>query len=411
MFSIYEMNEEKEERMWKNAIFIFDTCALHDFYFLKKDYRSKIFEEVFKKNKDRFWIPGHVEFEFLKNRDKIIKKPVHINYDKLENELKSMSKSLNVKGVLKTIIESTKKDDKHPHIEQNDLNALEKELDEFLKKVKEFEKNIIDKIEIAKDEILDVKKNDDVKDAIYEYFDVGKSFTFDEIIEITKEGKHRYEFKIPPGYGDFYKKDKKGTQIFGDLIIWKEILQYSKEKKKDIIFITNDVLKDEDWCEIDKKKRIERPRLELIKEINDHSNIEFWMYNLEQFLHLSKEYLQSTFTQEDLDEIVSSIKNSSYHEYLEIECNHCGNLNYINKEDIDFHFEHESTDNRGMGPELQYSSYYIHECDDCLSPLDIRFFGCEYPVGAINYTDIEVSSGNLVRGINFEDKLEKIVVR
>ena len=411
MFSIYEMSDHKEKEMWNNAIFVFDTCALHDFYFLKKDYRTKIFEEVFKKNEKRFWIPGHVEFEFLKNRDKIISKPVDTHYGRLEKELKSMITSLNVKSKLATIIESTKDNDKHPHIEQVDLNAMDKEIDELLKKVKKFEENIAKKIEIAKNEILDVKQNDDVKDAIYTYFEIGKSFTFNEIIDITKEGKHRYEFKIPPGYGDFYKKEKKGTQIFGDLIIWKEILQYSKEKKKDIIFITNDISKDDDWCEINDKKRIVRPRLELIKEINDYSSVEFWMYNLEQFLYLSKEYLQSTFSLKDLEEIISLIKNSDYHEYLEIECNHCGNTTYINKEDIDFHFEHESSDDRGMGAEHQYSSYYTHECDDCLSTFDIRFDGWEYPVGVINYSEIEINGGDLVRGINFDDELEKIIAR
>ena len=407
MFSIYEMDDEKEKKMWNNAIFVFDTCALHDFYFLKLNYRLKIYEEVFKKHNQRFWIPGHVEFEFLKNRKKVISKPADMHYVGLENNLKSMVNALNVKSKLSTIIESTKDDDKHPYIEQVDLNFLDKELDEFLIKVKKIENSITDTIPIAKNEILDVKENDDVKDAIYKYFKIGKSFTFDEIIEITKEGKHRYEFKIPPGYGDFSKNMKKGTQIFGDLIIWKEILEYSKTNKKDIIFITNDTTKDDDWCELDERKRILRPRLELIKEINDYSNVEFWMYNFEQFLYLSKEYLESTFTEEDLHGISSIIKESDYRNYLEVECQTCGDVNFINKDDINFHFEQESGTERAMGIEHMYSSSFQHNCDDCYSLFDIQFNLWEYPEGIINYSDIKIEGANICRSIDFEDKFKK----
>ena len=103
---------------------------------------------------------------------------------------------------------------------------------------------------------------------------------------------HRYEHSIPPGYKD--KNDKIGFQIFGDLIIWKQIIEYASEIQKPIIFICNDLK--EDWCYIDgtTEKRIKSPREELIKEISDEANIDFWMYNLAQFLYKSNEYLFSS---------------------------------------------------------------------------------------------------------------------
>ena len=67
---------------------------------------------------------------------------------------------------------------------------------------------------------------------------------------IVNEGKLRYEFQIPPGYQDL--KEKIGTQIFGDLIVWKQILSHAKAINKNVIFICNDLKID--WCLKDFKK-------------------------------------------------------------------------------------------------------------------------------------------------------------
>ena len=51
----------------------------------------------------------------------------------------------------------------------------------------------------------------------------------------------RYEHRIPPGYQD----SKKEFNSFGDLILWKEILEYSKKQDiKKVVFLTNDSKKD-----------------------------------------------------------------------------------------------------------------------------------------------------------------------
>jgi hypothetical protein len=63
-----------------------------------------------------------------------------------------------------------------------------------------------------------------------------------EILEkVSLLGQIRFDHKIPPGYEDGIKS----VNIFGDLIIWFEILNYCKsEQKKKIIFLTNDNKKD-----------------------------------------------------------------------------------------------------------------------------------------------------------------------
>jgi len=53
---------------------------------------------------------------------------------------------------------------------------------------------------------------------------------------------------MPPGFMDT-NKDKKGGFLYGDLIIWKEIIAFAHKNKKDILFVTNDTKKD--WFEND----------------------------------------------------------------------------------------------------------------------------------------------------------------
>ena len=303
--NIYKMNDAKENRLWEKSIFIFDSSVLLDLYFLPNNTRSKIYTEVFEKISNRLWIPSHVEYEYLKNREKIIKKPIVESYKPLEEDIKNIQKELNknVSKRIDEIINKTRKDDKHPHINQDEITLFKEITLKFSEETKKFEEKVLEQIKNAKQEILDIENNDDVLDAIEKYFSVGKSFTFNEIIDITKEGKHRFEFEIPPGYGDLVKGEKKGTQIFADLIIWKQILIYAKEKELPIIFITNDVTKDNDWCYIDKDKRIISPREELIKEINDFANIEFWMYNQSQFLYYANKYLKSNITDKTIQNI------------------------------------------------------------------------------------------------------------
>ena len=396
------MTDEREKKLWKDAVFIFDSSALLDFYFFPKKTREKIYIEIFEKMLNRLWIPAHVQFEYLKNREKIIKKPIAEKFIPLEKEVKAVKAKVNeVNKYIDSIINKTKKDDKHPHIVQTKISDFKTKVEAFLKTTENFEKDFLEQINSAKAEVLSVEKNDDVFDSIEKYFNVGAKFTFNKILDITKEGKHRYEFKIPPGYGDSLTGNKKGTQIFGDLIIWKQIIEYATEKKLPIIFITNDISKDDDWCYIDKNKKIISPREELIKEINDASNIEFWIYTQPDFLYKSNEYLKSTIEEE-------SIKNATFmlntrhsnQESLTYKCSQCKRSNTIYKNDLDLDFECVGSDDRNMGNENQYEAKEYFECE-CGNEIEAIFEIWEYPVGSHNYDSIKLYGGVLIDSFDF----------
>lgn len=400
------MSEEKETILWKDAIIIFDSSALLDLYFLPKSAREKISKEIFEQLIDRLWLPFHVQFEYLKNREKTIKKPISEKYDPIKKKIQKIS-STTKDEVLKRveeIIRETKKDDKHPHINQKHLNNFKKNIEDFLKQNESFEKDILEEIKVVEQEVLDVETNDDVLKSLESYFKVGREFSFDEILKITQEGKHRYEYKIPPGYGDYYKKEKKGIQIFGDLIIWKQILEFSKENKKPIIFITNDITKDEDWCYIDKKAtelRIHSPREELIKEIKDYSSVDFWMYNLPQFLYHANMHIESSIQDEVIQNLTHLIntKNSKGNN-LTVKCSNCGRTHKHNKTEFDLDFDYISSSKRSMGAEKQYQAEEVFGCK-CGNDITVTFELWEYPEGVHNYDSVEVDNGELLESFNF----------
>jgi len=67
-------------------------------------------------------------------------------------------------------------------------------------------------------------------------------------------------------------------------------------------------------------------------------------------------------------------------------CSSCRRPHKFNCEDVEW--EAVSSDERQMGSETQYEALYIDTCQ-CGQEMNITFSCWEYPVGAINYTDVQ----------------------
>ncbi len=100
--------------------------------------------------------------------------------------------------------------------------------------------------------------------------------------EICNEGRARYKSQIPPGYSD--DKEKPEPAKFGDLVIWLETIEYAKNQKKPIVFVTDD--NKVDWWRFSSngKGRLLGPRPELISEFLERTEQRCWIYNSESFL-------------------------------------------------------------------------------------------------------------------------------
>lgn len=311
--SRYFINEERERKLWKECIFVFDTSALLNFYNYSLETKESLFYVVFPKLSGRLWIPNHVEFEYLKNRRSTLKNPITEKYGKLEeDEIKSLKElSKKFSDQLQNLKNKTKKKFAHPYFNQQIFTSFDTVDERYQQELEKLIQSINEEIELRKEEILQLEKDDKVIEAIETHFSSGKSYTFDQLINIVKEGEFRYKHKIPPGYEDANpKRIKDGIQVFGDLIIWKQLLDYARIAAKPLVLITDDVKID--WCFIEKiggETRITRPKEELIREILDYASVDFWMYTLSQFLHNLEKYLSIKLEEGILTEVKSNIKN------------------------------------------------------------------------------------------------------
>lgn len=296
---IYNAPEgESLKKLLSECIFVFDTSSLLYLYYFSNESRNEILNKTLEPIKNRVWIPHHVMYEYQKNREETIKKPLDEKYSEgLKNSILPVKKGINdIENKLKNFTEFTRNSDVHPYLE-GDINQ------KFFEKFLEFKSDFVSyEDEIKKEfkkreaEILALSENDNVLNYIKENLEIGIETKFEDIMKLVEMGEMRYRNKIPPGYEDESKKI--GTQKYGDLIIWKEILNHVESEAKSVVFITNDVKLD--WCYSIKngsENRITKPREELVKEFFDNNNSRFWMYTFKQFLHLSQDIMEAHINQ------------------------------------------------------------------------------------------------------------------
>jgi len=186
---------------------------------------------------NRIWIPAKVYEEFLKNRSKVLAEQWsrESKIQVLLNEIKSeFEKRANEKFSSKN---------PHPYI---NIPSIISGIEGFVSKQVadiENEKNTNYSISFTNDSIL--------KEIIRIFKSkVGFEFSKDDLHKIIEEGEIRYKQEIPPGFMDIKKN---GEDKYSDLIIWKSIITYAKEKTN-IIFVIDD--KKNDWWQIESGKTI-----------------------------------------------------------------------------------------------------------------------------------------------------------
>lgn len=265
----YDPTEAEIDDSWDNGIFAFDTNTLLNLYRYTDQTRND-FLAALTTLKARLFLPYQASFEFLSNRNGVI--------NGLENSYSNVSSIFQV-NFEKNLSPQINQFKRHPAIQLDRINKL----------YEEFQAELKAELDTQKQAHPDFKSKDEVLDKVTDLFDaaVGKGFSREELKKIYSEGKDRYAELIPPGYKDLEEKRKKGEQhVYGDLIIWKELINYSKSKKKPLIFVTDD-RKEDWWTTINGK--IVRPREELIKEFFDLTGIRILIYNADVFLHFAKE--------------------------------------------------------------------------------------------------------------------------
>lgn len=289
MFSeYYNLSEVEFKDLWNNCTFVFDTSILLNQYKYSEKTRNTLFT-ILEKIKERLWLPYQIGYEYHNNRPSVIFSMEGI-FDKA---IKNIEEELNdIKLELKNL--------KYPSWE-------DKENSRIIKIINESQKKITEVIEQDKKNYPELKENDFIREKLSELYNhkIGEPYNNENLKKIFNEGKIRYDDKIPPGYKDI--KDKEGNEKYGDLVIWKQMIDKSKDTKTPIIFITDD--RKEDWWWIVNNKTI-GCRPELIKEFYSETKQNFYMYNFDRFMKYAEDNLNIQINKDVINEVKEVRENT-----------------------------------------------------------------------------------------------------
>jgi len=268
----YKPTEKEVKNLWEDATIILDANALLNIYSYSEQTRDTTLN-ILRKISSRLWLPYQFAFEYQKNR-----------LSRISQETRNIA---DVKTKIKKLLD-------------NEIRSLRRHpflTDEQVKQLQEIGKTLIN----AEKQHEKLLTDDPFQEKIAEIFDnnVGGPPNEDDRKELFEKGKSRYQNRVPPGYCDYNDKNEE-SNTYGDYIGWQQIIDYSKDKKIDIILVTDDFK--EDWWLKVMGKRV-GPRPELISEFNAESNGKIiHMYSVSSFLSNASDILNIKIPKEVIEE-------------------------------------------------------------------------------------------------------------
>lgn len=300
--------------IWNDGIFVFDSNVLLDLYRLpesaSKDLIDALNTEGFN---TRIWIGFQVILEFLNNRYEAISDQKN-KFNTVRGLLEdSMSQYEEIFSSLSKELSKLKLKQRHSLIDP-DKFINDENIGSGLKFIEDF----LEDLQSLENRQSDVNDIDNIKDIVLEIFKnkIGEGFTKKELDEIYKNGEKRYAESIPPGYkdksktGSYLVENREFIRKFGDLILWKEIIEKAKtDKIKHIVLVTGDVK--EDWW-FEKRGKKLGPRKELLNEIyTDAPELEtFHLYDTSSFLRHAKSEFELSISDSSISETKDLIERS-----------------------------------------------------------------------------------------------------
>ncbi|TWG40983.1 hypothetical protein ATF69_0272 [Acidovorax delafieldii] len=297
-FGYYPPTEAEYERLWKEGLVVVDTNVLLNLYRLPTTARDELFE-VLNLLKERLWIPYQVALEFQRRRLTVI-----------AAERKATEDALQTASDL--VAELRRKVDTL----QIDKRGLGVQSQPLLDDLEKANSKLIDAIKEVHRSQLDISSSDSVRDRLdlllRDRIGPGPT-TQKELDDLSAQGDDRFKEKIPPGFADadkdknpneatFIHDQLKYQRKFGDLILWRQVIEHVKASgAKCVLFVTAD--RKEDWWWREQGKTI-GPHPELVREIIKQGNVElYWMYSSVQFVEHANKYSAATVSSQSVAEL------------------------------------------------------------------------------------------------------------
>jgi hypothetical protein len=253
-----EGTEEYLSNCWQTGLLVLDTNVLLEFYRYPKAQMIELLA-VLNQIAGDVWLPHQVALEYHRNRLKAITQQI----DEGNQFVKDLA------AIANRISELQEQSRTHP------FTLASSALQEYKNRLEQ----VISRIRDRRDEYTQLRKADAVRDSLTSIFcgKVGPELQQEELVELCKGGEIRYDLKIPPGFGD---DKKQGIRRYGDLIIWRQLIAKAKEMKQPIVFVTNDIKKDDWWVHGNSGME---PHPELVNEMYKEAGVGFWMHHSEDF--------------------------------------------------------------------------------------------------------------------------------
>jgi len=257
----YRLSEVEFDEMWKTAFIVLDANVLLDLYRFSRETSDELLK-ILELLSDKLWMPHQAGLEYHKNKFEVISGQ--------ENFYPVMKAAL---VDCKKIIEKTNVRDKSYLVSKKQIKGKIELIDKFLlKKQRELPK---------------WREKDEINEKLIKIYDgrVGDPYNEEELKDLYAEGDKRYLISTPPGYED---AGKPIPHRYGDFVLWKQIIDQAKTTKNPIIMVGDDN-KEDWWLKISGKKI--SPRFELIKEMKDRAGVDFYLYEVENFMEIAKNKL------------------------------------------------------------------------------------------------------------------------
>lgn len=277
----------------------------------------KIFEAL----GNRIWIPHQVILEFWRRRATLASSPDNIN--KTRNDIETNSTKL-IRNF-------------NNWISNRHLSADSEGTAQEFEKVRQLIINIENTIQQMQTLLSDAEQShkqrfspnpeyDEIVKKLSEFEEkgtivIGEEYNQDQLRSEIKEAERRFANRIPPGYMDDANqsdaKNKKSTdKKYGDYILWKQLLDYAKNKFTNynnednyFIFVTAD--RKEDWWQKHHTPSDEEDlyiaRSELVDEMRLQGNANYLQLSPTEFLEVAEEHLNVSISKNTID----SSKNTS----------------------------------------------------------------------------------------------------
>jgi len=288
----YNPTEELLQAAWTSdeTLFVLDTNVLLNLYGYAEQTREDFFE-LLESLGEKLWIPFHVGLEYQRRRLEVIRDEKGI-FNKISDNLDKIEK------IFKGDFEQLALKRRFPKLQEN----TEKLHKDIAKSISSYKKSV----SYWDEKQPCVRSHDAIRERLNDLTagKVGEGPENQEWLEcVYNEGKERYDNKIPPGYKDRNKSKSdqntfsydglKYDRQYGDLILWKQLINKAKDEGiKNVIFVTDD--SKEDWwyiLESRGKKQI-GPHANLQSEIYREADLNiFHMYNTSSFLESGKKIL------------------------------------------------------------------------------------------------------------------------